>query len=571
MSNLIWSLEDLIGFTKSGEAEVRYWAVDRLVRHFPQECSDAIVGLLLDDHDATPPTVARHLGQHGESKHHAMLVRGFRLLRGVTPALCLQALARQGHSGVVSLAADALKRGDLTDPALGIIVESLADWKTPEAMALARDYIERKPELLVEPTALRGMLRIIAADEVPDLVRRCLGALHWRGTHRAGEAFRTLMDSLHIDDAAWCFRTGPSGHIELRKTIKAVESGYDCDILAAMGESTIKQIANRLRAGNLDEVIRALADWTCAAASRLPRGEDDDHPDRISGAVRALAVEPVIGDVQRLGQQLQQWLLGFHMSAAFAVARGQNPSMALKSARGNLEKLLDLAELETAHLVGELPAAIEVVCREDERHARKAQEWCLRMLEAQGPFFPKVMALETLGTLRTVHFIPEVIEYLSDENSYVYGAAERALSRMGEAIIAPALAQIEAGLLSAEAAHSILLLLCDLGTHAAAEAVVRQFDWFMDAVGPGTTAEWVGLFGTEELIEPLRDWLDEDLPMVGQTLLLVGAIHQVEIPESDEILRAIEDERARQADDPAAAEESDDDPASDPDGGSYVM
>ena len=33
----------------------------------------------------------------------------------------------------------------------------------------------------------------------------------------------------------------------------------------------------------------------------------------------------------------------------------------------------------------------------DDVNARQAQEWCLRMLEAQGPFFPKVVALDVLG------------------------------------------------------------------------------------------------------------------------------------------------------------------------------
>ncbi len=62
----------------------------------------------------------------------------------------------------------------------------------------------------------------------------------------------------------------------------------------------------------------------------------------------------------------------------------------------------------------------------------------------------------------------------------------------------------------------------------------------------------------EELIEPLRDWIDEDPALVGQGLLLLGAIHNVRIPEEDEILRAIEDERARQAEGPE-------------DDGSYLM
>lgn len=190
------------------------------------------------------------------------------------------------------------------------------------------------------------------------------------------------------------------------------------------------------------------------------------------------------------------------------------------------------------------------------------------MLEAQGPFFPKVMALETLGELRTVHFIPEVMEYLGDENSYVYGAAERALGRMGEAIVIPAVQGIESALLEPDAAHSLLVLLCDLGTHGAYDVVMRHFDWFMGSIGPGTTAEWISLFGVEETIDPLRDWLEEDPAMVGQGLLLLGAIHNVTIPEEDEILQAIEDERASQAVDPGKTG-----PRSDPDpeGGSYVM
>ena len=41
--------------------------------------------------------------------------------------------------------------------------------------------------------------------------------------------------------------------------------------------------------------------------------------------------------------------------------------------------------------------------------------------------------------------------------------------------------------------------------------------------------------------------LDEDPAMVGQSLLLIGAIHNVSIPEEEEIVRAIEDERARRS------------------------
>jgi HEAT repeat protein len=567
VSQRIWSFEDLERFTKSEDPEVRFWAVDRLVRHFPTESCDAIAELLLDDHDATPTIVARHLGRFGEARHQAILVRGFRLLRGLTPGHCLHALVQLGYSGVVQLAADALKRGDVEESALALIMEALAEQGSSEAREMIQRFVEHKIELLAEPAALHGVLRGARAAEIPGILSHFMQATQRRGTLRAGEAFRTLMDSLRIDDASWCFRTGPSGRIELRKTIKAVESGYDCEIGKAMGDTTVKQIAQRFRAGDLGEVVRSIAEWTRSAAARFPREENDDLPERLVAAVGAFATPAMFEKAERLGHQFQQWLLGFQLSAAFAVARGQNTEMMLRRARGDLNRLFELGEIETAHLLNVLPQAIAVICREDESRAQEAQDWCLRMLESQGPFFPKVTALEILGELRAIHFIPEVMEYLSDENSYVYGAAERALGKMGEAIIAPAVERIEAGTLDPDATHSILVLLCDLGTQGAYEVVVRYFDWFMDSIGPGTTTEWISLLGAEDLIEPLRDWLDEDPAMVGQGLLLLGAIHNVQIPEEEEILRAIEDERARQAGDPGGEDSS----GPEPEGGNYIM
>lgn len=568
MSDLIWSYDALVRFTRWDDAEVRYWAIDRLIRHYPDACCDVITPYLMDDHDATPTMVARHLGERGNSKHFSALLRGLKMLRGQTPGHCLQSLARLGYSGTVGLASSVVQRGDLTDAALGMIVEALADLGTTEAREAVREILSRRVELLAEPAALRGALKIAGDGEIPSVISRFLTALQWRGAHRAGEGFRTLMDVLEIDDAGWCFRTGPSGRIELRKTIKAVESGYDCDILAAMGEGTIRHIAQRFRAGDLGDIARAIAEWTTGAVERLPKDPEDSLPARIAAAVEAFASAPVVSDAEKLGHQFQQWVVGFQLSAAFAVARYRNYSLALKRARGDLDRLLELAEVETAFFLEDLPAAIAVLCRGDETRSVKAQDWCLRMLESQGPFFPKVVALETLGELRSVHFIPEVMEYLSDENSYVYGAAERALSMMGEAVVAPARAAIEGRTVDVDAAQSLLVLLSDLGTRTAYEAVTANLDWFMEEVGPGTTAEWVSLFGTEELIDPLRDWLEEDPAMVGQGVLLLGSIHNVVIPEEEEILRAIDEERERQSREPR---DDDEGGGGERDGGNYLM
>ncbi len=336
--------------------------------------------------------------------------------------------------------------------------------------------------------------------------------------------------------------------------------------LSRLGGGTYKRTPRRFRAGGHADIVRAIAEWTTSAAKSRP-GAEPGGSARLSAAVNAFCTSPILEASEKLGHQFQQWVVGFELSAAFAVARGVDPELALKRARGDLDKLLKLAEIETAFLLPDLPSAIAVLCRGNEARERKAEDWCLRMLEAQGPFFPKVIALETLGELRAVHFIPEVMEYLSDENSYVYGAAERALSLMGEAVVAPAKAKLDARSLEPDAAHSLLVLLCDLGTRSSYEAVTANLDWFMEEVGPGSTAEWVSLFGTQELIDPLRDWLEEDPALVGQGVLLLGAIHNVKIPEEEEILRAIEDERQRLEAEPEA---DDSWGGPDRDGGSYL-
>ncbi len=568
MSEFIWSFKELARFTRWEEPEVRFWAIDRLIRHFPEESCDVIADFVMEDHEVTPGAVARHLGEYGGSQHHAILVKGFRLLRGLTPGLCLQALARLGYSATVDLAESALERGDLTEPAQAIIIESLSVLGSESANEVIRRYVARRPELLLDPTALHGILAVSGAPQIPEILHRFFDTVEQRGTHRAGEAFRTLMDVLQVDDASWCFRTGPSGRIELRKTIKAVESGYDCDILAALGDATLRQLSQRFRAGNLEDIARSLADWTRAAIERLPRDPEDDLRAKIAATVDAFSSQRILERSGALGHQLQQSVLGFLMSAAFAVARYRNVELSLRRARGDLDRLLSLAEVETAFLLPELPPAIAVVCREDEDNGRIALDWCLRMLESQGPFFPKVVALETLGELRAYHFIPEIVAFLSDENSYVYGAAERALSKMGEAIVPPTAAKIESGNVDPDAAHSLLVLLCDLGTRGAYETVLGNLEWFMQEVGPGPTAEWISMFGTDDLIEPLRDCLEEDPALIGQSLLLLAAIHNVRLPEEQDILRAIEDERARESREMEEGERAEN---AELDDGDYVM
>ena len=48
LTRLLWNRDDLVDFLKGDESEVRYWAIDRLIRHFPEECADEIAESMRD-------------------------------------------------------------------------------------------------------------------------------------------------------------------------------------------------------------------------------------------------------------------------------------------------------------------------------------------------------------------------------------------------------------------------------------------------------------------------------------------------------------------------------------------
>jgi hypothetical protein len=159
----------------------------------------------------------------------------------------------------------------------------------------------------------------------------------------------------------------------------------------------------------------------------------------------------------------------------------------------------------------------------------------------RGPFFPQVMALETLGELRSSGAANEMIDFLAEDNSYLYEAAEHALGSIGAALIEPARARLEAGTVGDDAAHSLLIALCELGTPEALRLVLEHFDDFVGAAGAADASRWVSVFGAREAIDPLRRVLNEDMAQVGQSVLLLAAIHNVRVPEEASIRRAIEE------------------------------
>ena len=551
MPERLWSLNDLARFLRFEDPEVRYWAADRLARHYTTEATDLLAPYLFDEHDLTPELVAAHLGRHGGPAHHALLQRGVRTLRNLPAARALEALVRLRAAPSLDLVRQAFDRRDFDEECWSFILEALAERGDAPARGELQAFLKKRADWFGSPSILSSALKVTEPGEYRAVLQAWIRSLQWKGAGGGdtGEAFRVLMDHLQIDDCGWCFRTNLSGRIDFERTLKAIESAYNCELRSSLGEATVRAIGSALEAGAFESSAGTLAKTIRERARDLPPAPGDDLADRIVEAASYWADPDVVASVESLGPHLREWVIGFLISTVVKMAAYRNHDLEVRRSAGDLGALLPLLEVETSVVVETLPRALrKAVESSGETGApartasrRAVEERCLAILASRGPFFPQAMALETLGELRSVGAVNEIIDFLEEENSYLYEAAEHALAKLEDAVIEPARARLEAGNLAEDSGHSLLIVLCELGAPAALKVVLDHFDFFIEAAGAGNAARWLSLFGARELIDPLRRQLPKDTAQVGQALLLLGAVHNVRVPEEAAIRSAIDD------------------------------
>ncbi len=546
MPDLLWSFDQLSRFTRYEDPEVRYWAADRLVALFPAEASDVIAPLILDEHDATPELVAEHLGRHGDARHAPVLLKGFRKGGGLMPGRCVEALVRVGFEGAPALAQTALHQRDVSEGSLGIMVQVLAE--APEGAAkaqaaeVAREFLLRRPELFAEPSALRGAMSLMAVADLPELMLKWITALHFRGLDQIDACVRVIVEELQLEDGGWCVRTDRNGRIDLDRTLKAIESGYDVEVRDAVTRTARDEMARALEGGEFSSIASCLGGFISTRADALRAAADGDPlPDRLAFLGRSFQTGALLETADRLGPALHQWLIGMLISAVVKVSSYRNLRFELSRAGDDLDKLLELAALESASILDALPTRLCAAAPTGSPARGRVLDWCLRTLEARGPFFPKAMALDTLGEMEATELIPEIMTHLGDDNAYIYHAAERALVHLGEPVIDHARFMMARGEMQPDALQSLVRMVCEMSTESSLAFMLEHLDAIFDMLGPEPASECAGLLGRQEMIPHLRRWLDRSPAMVGHALLLIGAINNLPIPEEESILKAIDD------------------------------
>jgi hypothetical protein len=573
MPERLWSFKELARFLRFEDPEVRYWAADRLARHYTREATDLLAPYLFDEHDLTPELVAAHLGKHGAAAHLPVLARGVKTLRGLPAARALEALVRLRAPESLEAVKEAFDRRDFEEECWSYVLDALAERGDAPARRELLAFLKRRADWVGSPAILSSALQVTGPGEYRALLQAWIRSLQWKGASGGdtGEAFRVLMDHLQIDDCGWCFRTNLNGRIDFERTLKAIESAYNCELRAALGEETVRTISAALEAGAFEDSAATLARTVKERSRAVQRAPGDDLVDRIVEAAVCWADAGVVGLVEGLGPHLREWVIGFLIAAVVKMARYRDYDLEVRRSAGDHDALLALLEEETSFMLDNLPQAIRRAVEVSgdtgtparSLARRRVEDRCLAILACRGPFFPQGMALETLGELRSVGAVNEIMDFLTEENSYLYEAAEHALKKLEEAVIEPARARLAAANIEEDAGHSLLITLCEVGTPEALKLILEHHEFFVDAAGPGNSARWISLLGARELIDPLRRHLPKDTAQVGQAILLLAAIHNMRVPEEAAIRRAIDDfwkkhpEEGEDGEDPGPGDGSD--------------
>src|SRR5262249_32724841 len=174
MPERIHTFNDLSRFLRFEDPEVRYWAADRLARHYPDESAGILAPYLFDDHDMTPELVASFLARHGGPAHFPVLIRGVKTQRGAPAARALEALVRLRAPDALDLVRQSFDRRDFDEEDWSHILEALADRGDAAARKELQAFLKKRADWFGSPAILSSALQSTGTGEYRALLQAWL-------------------------------------------------------------------------------------------------------------------------------------------------------------------------------------------------------------------------------------------------------------------------------------------------------------------------------------------------------------------------------------------------------------
>jgi len=113
VEQLLWTFEDLRRFTTHPDTPVREWAVERLIKHFPDQAGDVLVTLVDDPRGYAAFHALEFLGLSGQGdKYGPILLEQWPRIQGDNRGHLAMALARLGYRPAIPLIVRSLQQPD---------------------------------------------------------------------------------------------------------------------------------------------------------------------------------------------------------------------------------------------------------------------------------------------------------------------------------------------------------------------------------------------------------------------------------------------------------------------------
>lgn len=549
MEQLLWTFEDLRRFTAHPDAPVREWAVERLIKHYPDQAGDVLVTVVDDPRRYTAFKALKFLGQSGQGdKYGPILLEHWPRIQGDTRGHLAVALATLGYRPAMPFIVRSLQQPDrsISMNEFMLLTQAVSEFGDTEARQVLWDLWEQAPsDEMLSTFLFELLLRIAQPEDKTDLMAqyRALPPGKFGRTpfsvladsvgvgRMVDEMKRKQADGLTamLERAAWWMGVEPAlSQTTLTELAEAIKRNYTGAVEALLRE------ARRIVAVRSDDLAGWEADW---AAGQRQLG----YRQRVLYTffiLEELMAHPATGVEQRR----QESALALGMVAQLSIDR--NDQADLEAAADPTAALLDILTSPREHVLPDIVKRVadlgpDIVPRLLDRFNPADFSWGLIRL---------IRALEQLacrypGSCNAA--VPQLIDAISEEQgSFTKEAATDAL----EAIGPPAVPLINDTLRqSRDLSKQIYLtgVLSEIPIASATEVILaklkaghRMEEYDLDALAR---------IGHPAAIEPMaRLWQPGDR-FLAEFLLLLCEINGVQRPQLPEWRRLVQQEEERMA------------------------
>lgn len=548
---LLWTFDDLQRFTTHPDAPVRQWAVERLIRHFPNQAGDVLVTMVDDPGNYIPFKALDFLGETGlGDKYGPLLLDYWSRIRGDNRGHLAVALARLGYRPAFPLIVQALQQ---PDPAASmnetmLLAQALSEFGSDEARRVLWSLLEQVPAPTKLPVVFvfELMLHIAQPEDMARLIAR-YRTLPPAGFGRtpqsvladsvsAGRLVDELQEKLDsglaamLDQAAWWLGVelalSPAGLAELAGAIQRNHAGV-VEILLHEARRIIA-----VRGDNL-------AGWQVAwAEGRRPAGYRQRTLYTLL-ILEELAARPVADDQQRRRESV----LALGLVAQLSI--DQDDQAYLETAADPAEALLDILTARREHV---LPDVVERVADLGPAIVPRLLER-LDLAEFSWGLVRLIRALEELagrypGSCDAA--IPRLIDALADEQGdFIHEAAAHTLEAIGPPVV-PLVNETLRRTWDPSQQIYLAGVLSEIPVAAAAEVLLAKLK--AGRVMEEVELDALARIGHPAAIEPMaRLWRPDDRILAEYLLILcdLNGVERPELPEWRRLVQAQEERVAR--------------------------